>query len=234
VTNEGLQLGFQPEGLLEVVKVAPMAAYRHVRGFWFGSMIEHRTAWLRRQKPGFGRKGRSGRGLEVGRVGDSRPSKRRVGYEVPTEKVASGPEDAVTKLQQFRAEISTSSGALEVLEHGGVTRSRGKLLTIPVKTRGLPTPSAFKQKYPNKRLVMVPRRGGGFLVYEQQKKVIATRVRDRKKLRKRRLRYALLPRVKFRPILKFYRTWDQMRGARDLKLRDRTRRMVEDMEKARG
>ncbi|MFN3242070.1 MAG: hypothetical protein ACE37K_11205 [Planctomycetota bacterium] len=197
-------------------------------------MIEHRTAWLRRQRPSFGRKRKGGKGIDVGRVGKSRPGRRAVGYEVPTDKMASGPEDAVAKLQRFRAEISTGSDALELLEQGGVTRAKGKLLTIPVKTRGLPTPSDFKKKYPNRRLRIFPRRGGGYLVFEEMKKVVAQRVRDRKKIRKLRLRYAQLPRVMNRPTLKFYRTWDQLRGARDLKLRDRTRRMVEDMEAGRG
>lgn len=225
--REGLTLDFDGEFLRDVALKAPMAAYRHLRGYLYGSMIEHRIAWIRRRKPR----------MKVGRIGERVNGRFAVGYTVPPDKVAASPADAVDKLERFFGEAYTNSVVLPVHEFGARITSRGKLMVIPIASsvrskRAPSNPREFQRKYPNKRLRVLPRRGGGKVVFEQQKKVVAQRVATREKIRKLKPLFALVPKVRNKPNLKFYRTWDQLEAARRLKWKDRARRMVEDMAEA--
>jgi hypothetical protein len=214
------------KGIDQVLRAAPMATYRHLREFYFASFLSHRKTWLKRKGTKFGgsgvrKDGTTGKGIKVYKVGEVAPTKlQSVHYDVPKERRATSPSDAVEKLQKLNPEIRTGSLVLPVHEFGKTVKAKaGGMLVVPVKTRsGI---REFKQKYPGRKLRWLMRGSKGAMVFEQ--------IGKRKK--RFRLRWILKPSVVNKPVLRFYETWDRLSSVRTLKWKKASTDMVIDMER---
>lgn len=219
----------------KVINGMPKVAYFHLRAYAFGSMLEHRLKWLRTKGTKFGR---GGKGIKVHRVGDTAgETDRSVVYDIPKEKRARNSKDALVKLRNFDAEIRTGNIVLPVHEFGTDVRSRsGKLMAIPLGRTKPDNIREWKAANRNRRLVFRPTRSGNLMAFE----VNVGRARGRgptpigpgKARVKWKPRFLLTNKVEMDPILKFYDTWDSLKGERASKFAFRTKRMLADFEKA--
>ncbi len=216
---------------------APGVVYFWARNFLGSVFGKHRQQWLRQKGVKFGRGGEGSRAIRVFGVneGPDRPEDHQVVYHVrPKEARAGAGGSAVRALHDLRAEASTGSTVLAVHEFGTDIRSQ-RWMAVPVKTRP-GSPKAWRERYPQKELVLRPGRGGKLLLYEKRK--VGARGRPRKdqpapQKERMQLRFILTRFVEMDPTLRMYDTWDQLAAYRAQQWQRATERIERDLARGR-
>jgi len=197
---------------------SPTLAYKHIREFLFLAWHKHRMAWLKLQKPKFGR---GGKGVKVYKVAQNgKRTYKTVHYTLSKkrESTKSAVRRDFAKLDQ--AEIRADSMILKLLEEGGTTKPKSaRYLTIPMRHRARNI-EEFRTKYPKRAKTLVrKKRGSQVRIYEIKGK--------RKK--KARIVFIQVPSVKNRKTLMFYKTWRRLKRERNRDWRNAATRMHEDL-----
>lgn len=222
---------------------APGVVYYWLRAAFEGFELDHRRTMLRQSPYRLGRKAtaRNPRPIQIPRVGEAGPSfdlESGIRWLVlPSDKRK--PRATPADLDDIRFEIETRNDLLGDLELGSQTirPKKGKLLAVPIrapkaKGRGKMSPAEFSAKYPNRQLVARKSfRSGALFLFERIRRRSGTRKRlartktgkvrssQRKTLRDVLIpRWILLPSIRLRGRLGFYRSWDQLAPKRAQRL----------------
>lgn len=210
-----LRLEVDTAGVERAMRTAPRVVYFWCRDFLGAVFGRHRQQWFRNKGTRFGRGSEDGKAIRVFGVneGPDLPADNQVVYHVrPREQRMGSEAAAVDALQQLRAEAFTGNVVLPVHEFGRDIRT-SQWMAVPIKTRP-GSPGKWRERNPDKRLVLRPGRGGTLLLYET--KLVGRRGRPRKdaaaprQTERLRLRFLLTRTVHMRPTLHMYDTWDQL------------------------
>ena len=199
-----VQWALDDKRVAKLAKQAPVIAYEHIREFLFKSWHTHRMEWLKTKNPKFGR---GGKGVKVYLVGkDGKRTYKTVHYTLTMKRKTSKSSVGSDFEKLSQAEIRADSLALKLLETGGKTKAvKGRYMTIPVRHRAR-TIEHFKQRY--------PKRAKGMRRIKRGDKQFIYQVTGKRKP-KAKLIFIQTPRVKNRPTLRFYSSWNVLSHRRD-------------------
>lgn len=241
----------------QMIGRAPAVVYFWLRAAMEGMEIDHRRTMLRGSPYRLGRKAtaRNRSPIQVPKVDEAGAGfdlERGIRWRVVPQdkrKPYARPED----LEGLRLEIETRNEILEQLELGSQTirPKRGKFLAVPIKApkakgRGKMSPRDFSEKYPRRKLLArKSKKTGALFLFERIRKRSGNRQRlertstGKARTKQRRTvrdilvpRWVLLPSIRLRGRLGFYRSWDELAAKRAERLAFIANRIPRDI--ARG
>lgn len=221
MTGGEIQLTVDTSKVTAAMRRFPATVYERTRSFVFRAFLDHRDAWLRQKGPRFGR---GGRGIKVHRVGEGPAvlGPKDVTYEISGPRRVSSDKEGAEQLAKFSARIGTGNLVLKIHQEGTDIASAG-YMALPLRTRP-GDPAAWRARYPDRKLVARPIRGGKLLLFEV--KALGKRKRAAEERRYQWIpRFLLTRRVDMRPTLRFYETWTELERERAAKWDEAVRRM---------
>jgi hypothetical protein len=220
--RDGIELRLDTSALSAAFTLGPSSCYFWLRTFLFGSLLKHRTYWLRTKSTRFGRSKDKSRAIKVWRINEAPLTGIRpnwVTYHVtPKEQREKNAGRAAALLPTLAGVAGAGSIVLDVHQTGRDIRTP-TWMAIPLRTRER-SPRAWRQRNPAKVLVVVPdRRNSGRLFLAERIRYMGRRANgvlpsDPKKTKvvrdKLRRRFLLLKSVDMKPTLNFYESWDAL------------------------